>query len=87
MLRDPSMTPVSLSMRCFLYDALLAVDFEAYAPEILADIEKIYLPMTKMGIGTVWETEDGESAFGGAGSLCHGWSAMPIYYYHIIKGR
>ena len=87
MLRDPSMTPVSLSMRCFLYDALLAVDFEAYAPEIFADIEKIYLPMTKMGIGTVWETEDGESAFGGAGSLCHGWSAMPIYYYHIIKGR
>ena len=87
MLRDPSMTPVSLSMRCFLYDALLLVDFEAYAPEILADIEKIYLPMTKMGIGTVWETEDGERAFGGAGSLCHGWSAMPIYYYHIIKER
>ena len=38
-----------------------------------------------MGIGTVWETEDGERAFSNAGSLCHGWSALPIYYYHILK--
>ena len=23
--------------------------------------------------------------FGKAGSLCHGWSAMPIYYYNILS--
>lgn len=27
----------------------------------------------------------GESDFDGAGSLCHGWSAMPVYYYNILK--
>ena len=86
-LTDETVTPVSLSMRGFLYDALLASDREQYAPFILSDIERIYRPMVEMGIGTVWETEDGESAFGKAGSLCHGWSSLPIYYYHILKGQ
>ena len=27
----------------------------------------------------------GESDFSKAGSLCHGWSAMPIYYYNILS--
>ena len=31
-----------------------------------------------------WETIGGEKDFGGAGSLCHGWSAMPIYYFHLL---
>ena len=79
------LTPVSLSMRCFLYDACLSVDREGYVPRILADIERIYRPMVELGLGTVWETEKGESDFGNAGSLCHGWSAMPVYYYHILK--
>lgn len=38
------------------------------------------------GATTFWETEDGESAFDRAGSLCHGWSAMPIVYYHRLIG-
>ena len=81
---DADMTPTSLSMQCFTYDALLAVSKE-FAPFILSDIERIYLPMLEGGTGTVWETEEGESDFGNAGSLCHGWSAMPVYYYHILK--
>jgi hypothetical protein len=40
--------------------------------------------MVEYGVGTVWETELGESDFDNAGSLCHGWSALPIYYYHIL---
>ena len=84
-LSDEKITPVSLSMRCFLYDALLEADREGYADFILKDIERIFRPMVDMGIGTVWETEDGERAFSNAGSLCHGWSALPIYYYHILK--
>ena len=82
---DKSLTPISLSMRCFLNDALLKVDKEKYTPVILNDIERIYRPMVDMGIGTVWETEKGESDFAGAGSLCHGWSSLPIYYYHTLK--
>ena len=79
---DEEMTPISLSMQCFKYDALLKVDEEKYRSFILEDIEKIYVPMLDGGTGTVWETEIGESDFSRAGSLCHGWSAMPVYYYH-----
>ncbi|MBE6665961.1 MAG: hypothetical protein E7603_07070 [Ruminococcaceae bacterium] len=79
------LTPISLSMKCFLYDALLITDFEKYRTYILSDIEKYYRPMLEYGVGTVWETELGESDFARAGSLCHGWSAMPIYYYHVLK--
>ncbi|MBO5868128.1 MAG: hypothetical protein J6Q54_04365, partial [Oscillospiraceae bacterium] len=83
-LGDPDMTPVSLSMRCFLSDALIAVDKKRYTPIILEQIEKLYVPMLEFGSTTVWETEIGQSDFDNAGSLCHGWSAIPIYYYHTL---
>ena len=73
----------SLSMKCFLYDALILTDKEKYKAFILEDIRKAYAPMVKTG--TVWETKDGSDAFDGAGSLCHGWSSTPIYYYSILK--
>jgi hypothetical protein len=43
--------------------------------------------MVESGSTTVWETEIGASDFHGAGSLCHGWSAMPIYYYHKLLNK
>ena len=86
MLHDTDMIRISLSMRCFLYDALLKVSAETYREFILADIEAIYTPMLNSGSTTVWETEHGETDFDKAGSLCHGWSAMPIYYYHKLLG-
>ena len=76
---------VSLSMRTFFYDALLLADKEKYSSFILSDIERVYSPMLKTGNNTVWETELGESDFNNAGSLCHGWSSIPIYYYNILK--
>ncbi len=84
---DKTMTEVSLSMLCFKYDAWLKVDRERYAPVILEDIRRIYAPMVEYGGNTVWETEAGASDFDNAGSLCHGWSAMPVYYYHILLGQ
>ena len=75
----------SLSMRAFLYDALLLTDREGYADFILEDIKRVYEPMLKTGNNTVWETELGEDDFDNAGSLCHGWSAIPIYYFNILK--
>ena len=35
---------------------------------------------------TLWETADGAAAFDYAGSLCHGWSAIPIYFYYKLDG-
>lgn len=81
---DPAMTPISLSMKCFLYDAWLKVDKEHYRTFILEDIEHVYTPMLEAGSTTVWETELGDADFDNAGSLCHGWSALPVYYYHIL---
>jgi len=40
--------------------------------------------MLDRGATTFWETIKGADDFGGAGSLCHGWSALPIYYYEIL---
>ena len=84
MRKDDAFTPISLSMRCFFYDALLQSDLARYRDFVLRDIERIYLPMVESGTGTVWETEKGWRDFDSAGSLCHGWSALPIYYYHIL---
>ncbi len=86
-LTDPNMTPISLSMVCFMYDAWLKTDRDKYIPIILQEIEKTYMPMIEFGSTTVWETELGERDFENAGSLCHGWSALPIYYYHTLLNQ
>jgi len=74
-------TESSLSLKCFLYDALLLTD-EKYKQNILSEIRKNYKYMLDMGATSAWETIKGASDFDNAGSLCHGWSAIPIYYYH-----
>ena len=73
----------SLSMKPFKYDALLMTD-EKYKENILSEIRGTYKVMLDAGSTTVWETNKGESDFQTAASLCHGWSAIPIYYYHIL---
>lgn len=73
----------SLSMKIFKYDALLTTDKAKYQDWVLSEIRREYGKMLE-DENTVWETIDGASAFDNAGSLCHGWSAIPIYYYHIL---
>lgn len=74
----------TLSMNIFRFDALLQVDKEKYADFVLQEIDLIYENMLAHGATSFWETVKGEADFDGAGSLCHGWSAIPIYYYHIL---
>ncbi len=75
----------TLSMNAFRFDALLKVDKEKYGPLILAEIDRIYMDMLQEGATSFWETALGAADFEGAGSLCHGWSALPLYYYEILK--
>ncbi len=82
---NSGMTPCTLSMRCFVYDALLSCG-DKWRTHVIEDIDCRYSRMLAAGATTFWETEDGESAFDRAGSLCHGWSAMPIVYYHRLIG-
>jgi len=77
------LTPSSLSMYVWKYDALLLINKEKYKDFILGEIRASYKPMLDLG-DTVWETAIGSSDFDNAGSLCHGWSAIPIYIYHKL---
>jgi hypothetical protein len=70
-------------MKCYFYDALLLVSKD-YKDYILDDIDKTYSYMLSKGATTFWETIKGKEDFDGAGSLCHGWSAMPVYYYNTL---
>ncbi len=74
------MVDVTLSMATFYYDALLKAD-KSYEQFIIEDIKKKYKKMLDAGSTTFWETELGWVDFGWAGSLCHGWSALPVYYF------
>ena len=82
-LNDKEMIAATLSMRAFLYDALLTFG-DKYKGYILSDIKEKYKMMLDAGATTFWETEKGAADFDGAGSLCHGWSALPVYYYHKL---
>lgn len=75
---EGSLAECSLSMKCFKCDALLKVD-ESYRESVIDEILRSYAPMLESG-STVWEVKEGAEAFDAAGSLCHGWSAIPILY-------
>lgn len=74
----------SLSMKVFKYEALLSVDDKKYSETVLNEIRSTYGKMINEGATSVWETEEGASAFNNAGSLCHGWSAIPVYIYNKL---
>lgn len=78
-----NMVRASLSTRGFVYDALLAYD-KNNSKFIIDDIKRRYKAMLDEGATTVFETELGSEDFAGAGSMCHGWSALPIYYLNIL---
>ena len=76
--------PDTLSMQSFRFDALLRANREKYTPIILDEIDRTCLYMLRHGATTFWETIKGEADFDDAGSLCHGWSALPVYYYETL---
>ncbi len=80
-IKDKALSPCSLSMKVFVYEALIAHE-ESNIGFVLSEIKKTYGKMLAAGATSVWETENGSVDFGGSGSLCHGWSAIPIYFYH-----
>ena len=79
--------PATLSMHTFRYEALLKENRDVYKDKILDEIDHVYFRMLRMGATSFWETELGSRDFSYAGSLCHGWSAMPIYYYKTLGER
>ncbi len=72
----------TLAAATYVYDALLSFGkkFEDY---VIADIDKNYKKMLDEGATTFWETIEGVTENDLSCSLCHGWSALPIYYYAV----
>ena len=79
-LKNDTLLPVTLSYSIFKYEALMTDpdNFEW----VMDDIAEIWGNMLFQGATTFWETAVGQSDFSNAGSLCHGWSAVPLHLYH-----
>ena len=72
----------TLAAAAYVYDALLSFGkrFEDY---VIDEIDKNYKKMLDAGATSFWETVEGVEDGDLSCSLCHGWSALPIYYYAL----
>ena len=71
---------ISLSYSIFKYEALLKHSRES-TKFVFDDVAKKWGNMLYNNATSFWETAVGQADFEGAGSLCHGWSAIPAYLY------
>lgn len=78
------MVDCSLSMKSLEYKVLLDCDKDRFAPFVLDEIVKNYSFMLDNDATSAWETIKGADDFHKAGSLCHGWSAVPIYVFNLL---
>jgi hypothetical protein len=81
------MVEISLSHSIYKFEALLRD--QRYAPEVVEAVAAQWGGMLYKGATSFWETARGAEDFDDAGSLCHGWSAVPIYLFcaHILGVR
>lgn len=83
-LANSSFSPrATLSSKIFTYEALLTEP--SVYPIIRSEIKEIWGKMLFAGATSFWETEKGADDFDNAGSLCHGWSAVPVYVYRRME--
>lgn len=73
------LVPVTPSCCLFKYEALL--QDPANTDAVFKEIADRWGAMLFQGATTFWEVDEGAPAFDRAGSLCHGWSAIPYYIY------
>lgn len=78
---DGGMVPITLSHSLFRYQALLQ-EPDRYGSFVFRQIADDWGGMLFAGATSFWETYEGGDAFERAGSLSHGWSATPIYFYY-----
>ncbi len=75
------MLKITLSYSIFKYETLMR-NPKKYARFVFNKISENWGHMLYRNATAFWETIDGPAAFDNGGSLCHGWSAVPIYFYH-----
>lgn len=78
---NSEVSPMTLSCKLFQYQALMKKPAD-YGRWVMEDIARVWGEMLFAGATSFWETAMGADDFDHAGSLCHGWSAIPIYFYY-----
>jgi hypothetical protein len=74
------LTETTLSQSFYKFEALMA-DKARFGKAIFDKIACDWSKMLFAGATSFWETMKGGWDFDNAGSLCHGWSAIPVYFY------
>ncbi len=77
----PAVRPATLSSTLELVEGFMAGSPEARAA-VSACLRARWTPMLFQGATSFRETAVGAADFDGAGSMCHGWSALPAYFAH-----
>lgn len=80
LLNSNELVEITLGSIIFKYEALIRYN-KKYAKQVFDDIAQKWGYMLYQGATSFWETIKGDSDFKNAGSLCHGWSAVPLYMY------
>jgi len=71
---------ITTSHARYKYDALMKKPHK-YGKFIMDEIADVWGNMLYNGATSFWETERGAKDFSLSGSMCHGWSTIPIYVY------
>lgn len=79
-IRSGRAKPVAISSLVYLVKAFLGKGTADDLEWLHAYIKRVYSKQIDSGATTWWETANGTGYAGGSGSLCHGWSAMPLWY-------
>lgn len=82
---ENDLVPASLSQSLYKFDALL-LRREVFGQGVLDSIKNDWGRMLFDGASGFWETRKGQADFAYAGSLCHGWSAVPAYILQSLFG-
>ena len=86
LIREKTLLETTLGLSVYTYEGLLKDPRNREF--VLQDIERRWGWMLQKGADTFWETERGPADFNGAGDLCQGWSAIPLYLFgHYKLGR
>lgn len=70
----------TLSYSIYKFSALLE-EPDKYASLVFDKIAEDWGDMLYKGATSFWETIEGSRGFDNSGSMCHGWSAVPAYFY------
>jgi hypothetical protein len=77
---ESGLVGTTLGADIYKFEAILENDDE-FAKQVKGRIISDWGKMLFEGATSFWETKKGQKDFSGAGSLCHGYSAIPPYIY------